>query len=391
MELTLSNFIWSNIFLLVLWMAYEFLFRNYLKPSNARVILLSSIVFCLAIPFIEIAPLASEAGREITILYQQIIAEAKDISHHLQLNFIVLIYFAGLGVGLIRLIYGLIQFSHYTKNSIWKGKYYELRESNAAFSFMGNIYLGENIAKEDLIYLLEHEENHLKKGHAIDLIFMQMIQIIFWFNPAVYRLRSLVEECHEFEADEAVRKQDELYIQALLKQRFQVNQFPIIHSFNNNHLKNRIMRIQNKEKMKLPLRHALGFIALFAILLVVKQNSFANSVSASSTIETALSNDKEASFPGGFQALVKHISENLKYPKTAKDNRLEGTVFVELSIDKDGKCSNQSIKKGINTELDQAALASVKNLPNWEPAEKEGKKVASKIVLPIKFKLPEEK
>ena len=87
-------------------------------------------------------------------------------------------------------------------------------------------------------------------------------------------------------------------------------------------------------------------------------------------------------FPGGTEALLSFIKDNLKYPQKAIDEQTEGRV-----IDKTGKVSSPEVIRGVTSELDQAALDIVSALPDWKPGEQDGQKVNVKYTLPVVFKL----
>ena len=96
-------------------------------------------------------------------------------------------------------------------------------------------------------------------------------------------------------------------------------------------------------------------------------------------------------FPGGTEALLSFIKDNLKhtpkYPQKAIDEQTEGRVIVQFVIDKNGKVSSPEVIRGVTSELDQAALDIISALPDWKPGEQDGQKVNVKYTLPVVFKL----
>jgi TonB family protein len=87
----------------------------------------------------------------------------------------------------------------------------------------------------------------------------------------------------------------------------------------------------------------------------------------------------QPSFKGGIDSLKKYLSQNLHYPKTASKS---GTVYVNFTIEKDGKITNVIILKGLEPVLDNEALRVIRMMPAWIP----GKPDAVRYNLPIKFK-----
>jgi TonB family protein len=95
-----------------------------------------------------------------------------------------------------------------------------------------------------------------------------------------------------------------------------------------------------------------------------------------------------ASFNGGQSALETFINNNIIYPDDAINNEVEGTVYVQFSIDENGKVSN-AVTTGnkIGSGLEEAALDAVAKMPDWTPGKVKGKNVKVKYTLPITFKL----
>ena len=81
------------------------------------------------------------------------------------------------------------------------------------------------------------------------------------------------------------------------------------------------------------------------------------------------------------------LSMNIRYPEKAYKDNIQGKVVVKFIIGKDGKVSDPSILKGVDPELDKEALRVISEMPEWKPAESNGKAVASYYNLPISFKL----
>lgn len=97
--------------------------------------------------------------------------------------------------------------------------------------------------------------------------------------------------------------------------------------------------------------------------------------------------EEKPTFPGGEAELLKFIAENTKYPEIAKENGIQGRVFIQFVIDKNGRVTNVTIAKGVDPYLDAEALRVVKSLPNWTPGKQRGKPVPVTFVVPINFKL----
>jgi protein TonB len=92
-------------------------------------------------------------------------------------------------------------------------------------------------------------------------------------------------------------------------------------------------------------------------------------------------------FPGGMKALWKFIYNNLEYPQIAIENGVQGRVTLQFVVDKKGKVTQIKILRGVDNLLDKAAVSVVEKLPNFSPAENNGKKVKVYYTLPVTFRL----
>ena len=98
--------------------------------------------------------------------------------------------------------------------------------------------------------------------------------------------------------------------------------------------------------------------------------------------------DKMAEYKGGQSQLLKDLSETIVYPEEAKKNKIEGKVVIRFQINTNGTLSNCEVAYSQNPILNNAALTAVEKLPGkWEPAEVDGKPVASVFNMPVTFKL----
>ena len=93
------------------------------------------------------------------------------------------------------------------------------------------------------------------------------------------------------------------------------------------------------------------------------------------------------SFRGGQQKLFEFIGNNVVYPKEAIDAGIEGRVFVEFYIEKDGTVTDGKVLKGIGYGCDEEALRVIGLMPKWSPGMQRGKAVRVRYTLPINFKL----
>lgn len=96
---------------------------------------------------------------------------------------------------------------------------------------------------------------------------------------------------------------------------------------------------------------------------------------------------KPAVFPGGYLNWKKFVAYNLKYPKDARKQKIQGLVTVEFIVLKDGKITNAKVIQPVNTLLDNEALRLIRSSPDWLPAEENGTKIDFTQKQSIVFKL----
>ncbi len=97
--------------------------------------------------------------------------------------------------------------------------------------------------------------------------------------------------------------------------------------------------------------------------------------------------EEQPSFPGGDEARIRFLSENIKYPESAKEISIQGRVYVTFVVETDGSISNITILRGIGGGCDEEAVRVVSMMPRWEPGRQRGKAVRVQFNLPIKFTL----
>ena len=97
--------------------------------------------------------------------------------------------------------------------------------------------------------------------------------------------------------------------------------------------------------------------------------------------------DKKAEPKGGMEAFKTLLKENLKYPEEAKKRGIEGKVFVQFIVQKDGSLRKVQAVKGIGAGCDEESVRVVKENTEWVPAQIMGKNVNTRMILPIMFKL----
>lgn len=121
----------------------------------------------------------------------------------------------------------------------------------------------------------------------------------------------------------------------------------------------------------------------------VPQKTFSSSEEFTDSPEATLTEPTltEPTFDGGYEALSRYLTANLKYPAAARRQGLEGTVILEYSISADGSVENIKVAQSLSPELDQEAIRLAQNMPKWNPALQNGQPSRIRFQLPVKFEI----
>ncbi|WP_455530917.1 energy transducer TonB [Segatella salivae] len=92
-------------------------------------------------------------------------------------------------------------------------------------------------------------------------------------------------------------------------------------------------------------------------------------------------------YPGGQIAMMKYIMENIKYPKQAMKEGIQGRVTVRFIVEKDGSISDVKPVLSVHPLLNKEAVRVVESMPKWTPGKHNGKPVRVRFNLPVMFKL----
>lgn len=93
--------------------------------------------------------------------------------------------------------------------------------------------------------------------------------------------------------------------------------------------------------------------------------------------------------PGGIEKFYKFIDDNKKYPPLAKENNIQGNVFVSFIVEKDGSLTDIKIARKLGYGTDEEAVRVLKLSRRWNPGMQNGKPVRVKYNIPVKFSLPQ--
>ena len=291
------------------------------------------------------------------------------------------------------------------------------------FSYFKHIVINEQDYRDNPREILTHEQAHIDLRHSWDVLFLGLVTLFQWWNPAAWLLSRELRQVHEYEADEAVLNQgvDVKQYQLLLIRKSVGNQlFSMANNFNYQSLKKRIrMMTMNKSSRWNRLR-ALAVVPVIALALLAFANtkSVAAVVTANgqqdravqSTMQSPVAVEQNAEaqvtdesnpqsekiyksveqmpmFPGGEVGLLRYLQENIQYPPEAAKNNVQGRVILQFVVDKTGQVGEVKILRSVSEEIDAEAVRVVKSLPKFEPGRQDGKPVAVWYTLPVSFNI----
>ena len=294
--------------------------------------------------------------------------------------------------------------------------------SLAPFSWMHYIVMNRSDYETSDAAILAHERGHIRLHHSWDLLLVDTLTALQWFNPAMWMLRSDLRAIHEYEADAAVLSQGinaRQYQYLLITKAAGIGGYSLANGINHSTLKNRINMMLHTKSDRSHLLKLLTLLPIVGIALAVnaekvvdlrydepqKQNT-KKSVKgvAEKKAETFETNTAVGTFepvqgdvfdvveempqyPGGPQALFKFLGENVHYPEEAEKAGIQGRVIATFIVEKDGSISQPTVVKSVDPLLDAEAIRVISAMPNWKPGKQNGKVVRVKYTVPLSFNL----
>lgn len=96
---------------------------------------------------------------------------------------------------------------------------------------------------------------------------------------------------------------------------------------------------------------------------------------------------EQPEFPGGMAKMYDYLRSGTKYPDMEYDAGIQGKVYIEFVVDRDGSVEDVKVKRGVSPGLDKEALRAVRSMPKWNPGKMNGKAVKVRFTIPVDFKL----
>lgn len=393
-------------------LTYHLLLRRHTFFVWNRVYLIASLIVSFALPFVIYPASAPELPALYVTQVQEVTIETSTQESQPLLSVeaaLWIIYLAGAlwaGFQLWRSIRQLRDF-------IRQGEHIELEnctviliDSNAvgSFSFLKWIVVNRNDYEHHFDAILRHEMVHSGEWHSIDIMLIEVLKIVFWFNPTLIFYKKSMQEVHEFLADSQAPNRERY---ALFLVDYALNA-PIAsltnHFFKPSQIKARINMIYKNRTSKWLLGSymvAAGLIGTAALIVAGcerRENTELDSLSEKlvekpkpttpEKVFTVVENQPE--FPGGIQAMYQFLGDNLKYPEAATKAFVSGRVFISFVVTSEGQIQDVQVLKGIGFGCDAEAVRVVKAMPAWKPGRQDGQAVNVRYNLPIAFQIEDE-
>jgi TonB family protein len=396
-----------SLYWTLLYACYWFMLRKNTFFQWNRAYLIGSLLAAFAFPFV----IYPESAPELPAIYE-VSAAAFTISQTQEKpsgpdwNMILWgIYGIGAVVMAVSMVKQILQLRKYLRS----GEVIELEDCTVvitnsnhvgSFSFFRWIVINQNDYEQHFDAIMRHEMAHASQRHSIDILLVEILKIVFWFNPILLLYKRSLQEIHEYLAD-AQAPNREHYARFLLAYALNAPVASLTnHFFKPSQIKNRIRMIYKNRTSK----WMLGTYVVAATLIgtatlfvagcesqVSKENDVVKTESKTGDNGRILDAvEVTPEYPGGNIEMYKFLGKNIKYPRAAFDADVQGKVFVSFVVTSDGQVKDVKVLKGIGSGCDEEAARVVSKFPKWTPGKQDGKAVSVRYTVPINFQLAEE-
>jgi len=252
-----------------------------------RLFLLGSVLFSVILPVIKLRIFAPQSVMlsEITVTPYRNLLESITVYSHglsgtveqavLSANLLIYFYIAGVafffGIFLFRIIQLILIIKRSSVQSAYGVKMVMLEKETSPYSFLKYVFVSQSLMKSrGYDKMIEHELEHVKQGHSLDVIILELLTVFQWFNPFMWMLNRAIRETHEFLADQAVllKGVSRGEYKLLLLNQFVGGQLVIANNFNYSLIKNRIKMMSKIKSSKIAITK-IAFGLLVATALIV--------------------------------------------------------------------------------------------------------------------------
>lgn len=410
----------SAVCLGALYLIYWFFLRKETFFAANRFYLIASIILSFILPLFKIPVYYESAELTYVIVLEAVTISAQKVEAGLLNNLsfyqiVLIVYLTGAALFLMRFIFQMLQLvfliNKFGVTKMNDLKVVKLDRKYSPFSYFNFIFLNdENFKDKNLKEIIDHEKIHIRQKHSIDLILIEVLTIIQWFNPFIWFYKASIKGIHEYLADNGLLTDGlnkATYQNLLLNQSVGIQINDLTNNFNQSLIKKRFImmtKLQSKKIAKLKLLLVLPVAAVLFICFTFSANQ--KVIGQSSVNEDLLTKtekpiqdvkaekqeekifvivEKMPEFQGGKDAQIKFMATNIKYPQEARKAGIQGMVYVTYVVEKDGSITDVRVLRGIGGGCDEEAVRVINTMPNWMPGTQRGEPVCVQFNLPIRF------
>jgi TonB family protein len=395
---------------MALMLGYWFFLRNEQQYAKMRFYLVGSTLLALTIPLLKLPKLFNNkeaidaAPMELIRLDNFTITSGTDTSFW-NYDLLIWLYMAITVFFSFKFFGNVLHLIHLYRKS--NGEKFsdvyirKVRDIKGSFTFFNWIFLSDEIDQnqQDYDVILKHEKAHVSLGHTYDIIFFELFKVCFWWLPTAWFVNKEIREIHEYQADAIALKSYNVdqYSSVLISSTLKLNGVNLASSFHDGLILKRLIAMKQQAKNVSPWKlGALSamcalLIAVFACTEQVDDKADVNTETSKKGGEVFTVVEALPAFEGGMDAFYRYVANEIKYPLLARKTGVEGRVDVQFVVEKDGSLSDVKAINGIGAGCDAEAVRVVQNAPRFMPGTQQGKPVRVQMVMPIIFKLNEDK
>ncbi len=410
----------SAFSLAALYLIYWFFLRKDTFFTANRFYLIGSIILSFLLPLFKFPVFYNDSEQAYVVVLEAVTITAQNVETGIANNFgfyqtAFIVYLTGAIIFFIRFVFQLLQLVFMIRKfgvtKINGFNIVKLESKYSPFSYFNIIFLNEAcMIDKNLKEIIDHEKIHINQKHSIDLVLLEFLTIIQWFNPFIWLYKNSIKGIHEYLADAgllATGLSRANYQHLLLNHAIGLQINNLTNNFNQSLIKKRFIMMTKKSKRFARMKFLL-VIPIAAMLIVLftfscKQKELTpettiietqNAEEVGSDLKTldpeehifAVVEDMPE-FPGGRDALIKFLSSNIKYPEAARKAGIQGMVYVTYVVEKDGTITGVEINRGLDGECDEESVRVISMMPKWKPGTQRGEPVRVQFNLPIRFAL----
>lgn len=388
---------------LVFYLVYYLLLRKETFFQLNRIFLVGGVLTGLLLPFIRYVPAQIYLDPDSTLVYP--ISKAVDLSYlsfeaesetgiSYSLYLIYIIYLAGVFFFLGKMISGFWKIYRLYRSGK-KTKYpafvfVETAFQHLPFSFFKWIFWSKGLTFEkiDQTKILAHELVHVKEKHSLDILIIEFLGIIFWFNPIIYLYRSSIRENHEFICDGSIGRANTNYSQLLKFGKPGELQMALTNQFFKNHIKNRIIMLKKNPSARYLKYKSLLIVPVMIFFIVVLAFKIENSAPVAPVLKDCVSStsDVDAQKICTEKVLLEKIYKSIIYPAGARKTATTGIAILGVTFNKTGMTNHEILFDDENL-FGSAFKPVIEELKSVQFSLKEAEQVS--FTIPVLFRIEE--